>query len=220
MPLVFAVLIIIVVILNCKDSTKWNSRQASLHEDYRRKTNARLEQRTMDTYMKHGYSADEAFKKTYEDMLAAGYDPCIPREAYGTNSSCAKGLKTTVEQFDSLWVRQRRDAAIQEWLREHPGKLPCHAPIEIIDAAVYDHFPVSEAEYLHDIERLRMKNQAEPIGTFIIYPGLGTCEILAHNWIGDGAAGGTYTLKVLKTGKVVSYVRIGDSKIRKQGQYL
>ena len=218
MPLVFAVLIIIVIILNSKDSMKWNSRQASLHEDYRRKTNARLEQRTMDNYMKQGYSADEAFKKSYEDMLAAGYDPCIPREAYGTNSSCAKGLgNATVEQFDSLWVRQRREAAIQEWLQKHPGKSPCHAPREVIDAVVYNNFPATEAAYLRDIERLRMKNQAEPIGTFIIYPGLGTCEVLAHNWIDNGASG-TYTLKVLKTGKVVTYVKIGDDKIRRQGQ--
>lgn len=219
MPLVFAVLIAIVIILNLKDSTKWNARQASLNEDYRRKTNARLEQKIMDSYMKRGYSADEAFKKSYEDMLAAGYDPCIPREAYGKNSSCATGRgKTTVEQFDSMWVRKRREAVIEDWLRKHPGKLPCHAPSNLIDAVVYNNFPTTEAAYLHDIERLRMRSQAEPIGTFIIYPGLGTCEILAHNWRGDGAAGGTYTLKVLKTGKVVTYVKIGDDLIRRQGQ--
>jgi len=71
---------------------------------------------------------------------------------------------------------------------------------------------------LHDIKRSASRASAEPVGTFIIYPGLGTCEVLAHNWIGDGASGGTYTLKVLKTGKVVTHVRIGDTKIRRQGQ--
>lgn len=218
MPLVIAVLIIIVLCLNAKDSKKWNNRQSSIYEKNCRKTNARLEQKIMDTYMKHGYSADEAFRKSYDDMLAAGYDPCIPRNAYGSNSSnCWKPGVGGYERFESHWVQQRRKAAIQEWLSKNPRELPCNVPIDEIDAIVYNDFPATERAYLHDIERLRRRGQAEPIGTFIIYPGLGTCEILAHNWIGDGAAGGTYTLKVLKTGQIVTHVTIGDSKIRKQG---
>ena len=219
MPLIIAVLIIIVLFLNAKDSKKWNDRQSSIREKDCRKTNARLEQKIMDTYMKHGYSADEAFRKSYDDMLAAGYDPCIPRNAYRANSSnCWEIGVGGYERFESHWVKQRREAAVQEWLSKNPGELPCNAPIDEIDAIVYKDFPTTERAYLHDIERLRRRGQAEPIGTFIIYPGLGTCEILAHNWIGDGAAGGTYTLKVLKTGQIVSYVKIGDDKIQKQGQ--
>ena len=87
MPLVFAVLIMIVVFLNAKDSKKRAYKNSASYEKNRRKTNAKLEQRTMDTYMKHGYSADEAFKKSYEDMVLAGFEPCIPRSAYGKNSS-------------------------------------------------------------------------------------------------------------------------------------
>ena len=89
---------------------------------------------------------------------------------------------------------------------------------EEIDKLTYGNYPTTEYAYLHDIKRSASRASAEPVGTFIIYPGLGTCEVLAHNWIGDGASGGTYTLKVLKTGKVVTYIRIGDTKIRRQGQ--
>lgn len=219
MPLVLAVLIIVVIFLNAKDSAKWNAKQSALHEDWRRKTNARLEQKIMDSYMKHGYSADEAFRKSYDDMIAMGYDPCIPRDAYKKNSSsCWKLGAGGPQRFDSLWVKQRRDEAKSEWQQIHPDVHISEASPEEIDRLTYKNFPTTEYAYLHDIKRSASKASAEPVGTFIIYPGLGTCEILAHNWIGDGAAGGTYTLKVLKTGQIVTYVKIGDSKIRKQGQ--
>lgn len=223
MPLVIAVLIILVLIFNAKDSNKNNARQSAVREKDRRKTNARLEQRTLDMYMKHGHSFDEAFRKSYEDMIAAGYEPCIPRDAYtknkdGTQSSFCGYSFFEPQKFDSFWVRQRREDAERRWQQSHPGVHLCDADPNVIEAMTYRNFPTTEAQYLHDIKRSAELAKAEPVGTFIIYPGLGTCEILAHNWIGDGAAGGTYTLKVLKTGQVVSYVKIGDSKIRKQGQ--
>lgn len=223
MPLVIAVLVILVLIFNAKDSNKNNARQSAIREKDRRKTNARLEQRTLDMYMKHGYSFDEAFRKSYEDMIAAGYDPCIPRDAYSKNGD---GIQSSFcgysffepQKFDSFWVQQRREEAERQWQRSHPGTHLVDADPNVIEAMVYERFPTTEAQYLHDIKRSTELAKAEPVGTFIIYPGLGTCEILAHNWIGDGAAGGTYTLKVLKTGQVVTCVRIGDNKIRKQGQ--
>ena len=223
MPLVIAVLVILVLIFNAKDSNKNNARQSAIREKDRRKTNARLEQRTLDMYMKHGYSFDDAFRKSYEDMVAAGYDPCIPREAYknreGVESSlCGVYGGNDVERYDSFWVKRRREDAKRKWQQSHPGVHISKAPPEEIERLTYDNYPTTEFAYLHDIKRSTMRLQAEPVGTFIIYPGLGTCEVLAHNWIGDGAFGGTYTLKVLKTGKVVTYVRIGDTKIRRQGR--
>lgn len=229
MPLVIAVLVILVVFFNAKDSSKNNARQASIREKDRRKTNAVLEQRTLDMYMKHGYSFNDAFTQTYQDMIDAGYDPCIPRDAYsknvnGTESSfCGRSYGTyggafEPQKYDSFWVRQRREKAKREWQQSHPGVHISKAPPEEIERMVYEHFPTTESAYLHDIKRSTMRLKAEPVGTFIIYPGLGTCEIIAHNWIGDGTAGGTYTLKVLKTGQVVTYVRIGDDKIKHQGQ--
>lgn len=217
MPLVFAVLIMIVVFLNAKDSKKRAYKNSASYEKNRRKTNAKLEQRTMDTYMKHGYSADEAFKKSYEDMVLAGFEPCIPRSAYGKNSSYCEGkYGFDPEYYDSYLVRDRREDAQEEWRLEHPREDMLSD--EEIERRVYQNFPKNNSQYIADIKRRGVRAQAKPVGTFIIYPGLGTCEILAHNWMGDGASGGTYTLKVLKTGEVVTHVRIGDSRIRTQGQ--
>lgn len=220
MPLVFAVLIILVIYFNSKDSAKRNAKRESLHADHLRKTNARLEQSVMNAYMMHGYSADEAFKKSYEDMIAAGYEPCIPRNAYQLNSSkCSKIISDSeITRFDSYWVRQRKEAVIKEWCKNHPGQYPHEAPLDKLEAMVYDRFPTNENEYVHDIKRLSNRSRAASVGTFIIYPGFGTCEVLGHNWIGDGALGGTYTLRVLKTGEIVTHIKIGDDKIRKQGQ--
>lgn len=216
MPLVFAVLIIVVVFLNAKDSNKNRTRQSAIYAKEGRKTNAVLEQKIMDTYMKHGFSADEAFRKSYEDIMAAGYEPCIPREAYGENSSyCAGRNGFAPEEYDSWLVRDRREDIIDEWKCEHPKELMLDN--NAIEARVYQNFPRNEVEYIADIKRRGKRKRAEPIGTFIIHPRLGTCEILAHNWIGNSGEG-TYTLKVLKTGKVVTYVRIGDTTITKQGQ--
>ena len=223
MPLIIAVLIILVVIVSARESNKKNATQSAIREKDRRKTNAKLEHHILDTYMKHGYSFDKAFRQAYQDMIDAGYEPCIPRDAYKNregieSSSCGIYGGDDVERYDSFWVRQRRENAKREWQQSHPGVPITKARREDIDKLTYGNFPTTEFAYLHDIKRSTEIAKAEPVGTFIIYPGLGTCEILAHNWIGDGAAGGTYTLKVLKTGQIVSYVRIGDGKIRKQGQ--
>lgn len=223
MPLIIVVLIILVVIINANESKKKNATLSAIREKDRRKTNAKLEHHILDTYMKHGYSFDEAFKRAYQDMIDAGYDPCIPRSAYKNregieSSSCGIYGGNDVERYDSFWVQQRRDDAKRKWQQSHPGVHISKASPEEIDKLTYSNYPTTEYAYLHDMKRSASMASAEPVGTFIIYPGLGTCEVLAHNWIGDGAAGGTYTLKVLKTGQVVSYVKIGDSKIRKQGQ--
>lgn len=218
MPLVIAVLVILVIIFNAKDSIKNNARQSSIREKDRRKTNARLEQRVLDTYMKHGWSFEDAFRQSYEDMIAAGYDPCIPKNAYDKNEGSVESssYRGNIGEYDSFLVRERRRDAERQWQQSHPGVSLTHATEEEIDALTYSNFPKTEFQYLHDLNRMSMRTQAEPVGSFIIYPGLGTCEVLAHNWIGDGAAGGRYTLRVLRTGEIVEYVKIGDSKIRRQ----
>ena len=222
MPLIIAVLIIIVAVVCIRDSNKENSKQAAIREKDRRKTNAKLEHRTLDNYMKHGYSFDESFTKTYKDMIDAGYQPCIPRSAYHNregveSSSCGRNGGNDVERYDSFWVQQRRDEAERRWQQLHPGTHIIHATQEEIDAMTYDNFPDSEYQYLQDIKRRTARINAEPIGTFIIYPGLGTCEVLAHNWDITGTRG-TYTLKVLQTGAIISHIKIGDKQITRQGQ--
>lgn len=210
MPLVFAVLVIIVLFLNANDYNKNREKETSIYAKEGRKTNAILEQKIMHEYMMQGLSADEAFRKSYEDIVKAGYEPCIPRSAYSTNSSRMKYHDP--QYFDSWLVKDRRKDYTEEWKNTHPGEdIGKHR--EEIEERVYLDFPKNEAEYIRDIKTRAKRNQAEPIGAYIIYPGLGTCEVLAHNWIGDGYFGGTYTLKVLKTGQIVSFVKIGDKKI-------
>ena len=210
MPLVFAVLVIIVLFLNANDYNKNREKETSIYAKEGRKTNAILKQKIMREYMMQGLSADEAFRKSYEDMVKAGYEPCIPRSAYSANSSSMEYRDP--QYFDSWLVKDRRKDYTEEWKNTHPGEdIGKHR--EEIEERVYLDFPKNEAEYIRDIKTRAKRNQAEPIGAYIIYPGLGTCEVLAHNWIGDGYFGGTYTLKVLKTGQIVSFVKIGDKKI-------
>lgn len=223
MPLVFAVAIILVIFFNAKDSKLRNDNISAEYTKSMRRTNAVLEQQIMDSYMKQGLSADDAFRKSYEDIIAAGYEPCIPRGAYYKNSSFCKsrvdkweyGRPFDPRAHDSFAVQERRKDIEEEWKKAHPGE-SVSDHLEEIDNLVYQNFPRNEAEYNLDIKRRSNRAQAEPIGTFVIYPGLGTCEVLAHNWIGNGTFGGYYSLKVLKTGKIVNYVKIGDNKIRTQ----
>ena len=71
MPLVIAVLVIIVLLMNAHDSNKKCARDFANREKDRRKTNARKEQGIVDFYMKHGYSFEDAFKNSYNDMIEA-----------------------------------------------------------------------------------------------------------------------------------------------------
>jgi len=220
MPLIIAVLVILVVFVSVRESKKKNDNLAAIREKDSRKTNARMEQQIVDYYMKRGYSFSDAYRKSYEDMVEAGYVPCIPRDAYSKNtkdqesSFCGYNGIFSVEKFDSFWVKEKRDEARRKWFESHNGEL---MPQEELDAAIYDGFPTSVEEYMHDLKRSAKRSEAYPVGSYIIYPNYGTCEILAHNWIGDGSSGGTYTLRVLKTGETVSHIKIGDSKIRRQG---
>lgn len=222
MPLVIAVLVIIVLLMNAHDSNKKSARDFANREKDRRKTNARKEQGIVDFYMKHGYSFEDAFKNSYNDMIEAGYSPCIPREAYSKNNNgvqssfCGFGTLFDVEKYDSFWVTQRRNSARRHWREEHPNGEELSP--EKLDELVYENYPNTVYAYLNDMKRLTNIDQAYPVGSYIIYPSLGTCEILEHNWIQNGIMGGYYTLKVLTTGQIVKYVRIGDKQIRRQGK--
>lgn len=212
MPLVIIAIIVIALLVHSKESNQRNAQLSGAEEHNRRKTNARLEHSTLDTYMKHGYSFKDAFDQTYKDMIAAGYEPCIPREAYSDNKNGKESsrCRVDVEKYDSFWVQRRREYAWEEWDQRHPG---VKASPEEIDRITYDHYPTTKSEYSRDIRRSSMRLKAEPVGSFVTYPGLGTCEVIAHNWIGDGTYGGTYTLRVLKTGAIVTHIRIGDRGI-------
>lgn len=86
MPLIIAILVILVVFVSVRESKKKNDNLAAIREKDSRKTNARMEQQIVDYYMKRGYSFSDAYRKSYEDMVEAGYVPCIPRDAYSKNT--------------------------------------------------------------------------------------------------------------------------------------
>lgn len=215
MPLIIAVLIIIFVFIKAKEDRIKNDKDAATWTKSSRKTNAKKERRLVDIYMKHGYSFEDAFRKSYEDMVAEGYDPCIPKNAYTKNQN---GVQSSYcknpESFDSFCVQHRRDIAIHKW-RETHGREPM--PDDVLEAQVYDKFPTTHAGYLYDLKAQSFKLATIPVGEFLIYPGLGTCEVIGHNH--TGGLSGTYVLRVLSTGDVVSNVKIGDSKISRQGKY-
>lgn len=217
MPLIIAVVVIIFIFVKIYEGKKEGSKRSAMRTKDRAKTNATLERNIVDQYMKHGYSFDEAFHKAYEDIVALGYEPCIPRNAYSRNrNGVQSSYCANPRDYDSFWVKQRRNAIVQEWARTHPGE---RIPYETFDEQIYDNYPLTEAAYLIDMKVQTLKTQAVPVGEYLIYPNLGTCEVIAHNYIGDGKFGGTYTLKVLSTGAIVSFVKIGDSKIKRQGRY-
>lgn len=227
MPLVIAVLIAVAIFATRKDDKKKYDRQVAERAEASRKTNAKLEQRLFDTYLKHGYSPDDAFRQTCQDMCQAGFEPCIPRDAYLEGKSdysslctCDNGWsgRNNLERFrpgayDSTWVHQRREAITRSWKINRPGE---ELTSEELERLTYTNFPKNEQEYQRDINISANIFKAAPVGSFIIYPGLGTCEVLGYEWIDSGALGGRYKLRVLKTGEMVTHVSIGDEKIRKQ----
>ncbi len=162
-------------------------------------------------YMEHGYSLEDAFRESYADMYAAGFEPCVPRGVY----SCV-GAPRNIGDYDSKWTKHRQSFAREMWLIEHPGCSIDQASDQELYALTYDDFPTFEFTVTQEKNLMKLWGQALPIGTFIIYPGLGTCEILAHKWRRQGRLGGTYVLKVLRTGKTVDHVAIDSEGIVRQ----
>lgn len=198
MPLVILVLFIVFLFVSANDSNKKYNREITIREKDKRKTNAKMERKLVDYYMKYGFSFDEAFKKSYEDMVAAGYDPCIPRNAYEDNYSIhyQSSFCDCPWKYDSSWVKQRKEV--------------------YAEADVYRNFPKNDIEWSIDLKRQSLIKDTIPVGEYLIYPGLGTCEVI--DFINLGTVG-YYTLKVLSTGEILrNTVKIGDPRITRQGK--
>lgn len=223
MPLVFIVLVVLLICVSTSDSMKKTSKIMSDREVSRRKTNATREKNALIEYMQQGITFDDAFKMTYQKMIDEGYDPCIPKDAYAYSwgvyiDKIGKVVPSVwcPERYDSFAVAQRRSLAIEKWKRGHPGKHITESKPEEIEELIYANFPTNDYEYLKDLDRGGAFFDSIPVGGHLVYPGLGTCEVLAIHWNQD-ETNGFYDLKVLKTGHVVSFVKITDKKIRRQG---
>ena len=223
MPLIIAVLVIVVVICNLKDSSKRADRASALHANTRRKTCAYMEQQLVSKYLLCGMSFDEAFRKSYQDMVDAGFEPCIPKDAYvgARENLISSKLARPFYEYDSLWVRDiykaKRDKQRSKYKKKHPiiQDQVYFDPMDIYKE-IHENFPTCDYEFIKAMDRVRIEVNAKPIGTFLIYPGYGTCEVLNYRYNYDKTKG-WYVLRVLKTNKVVDDVKIGDPRISYQG---
>jgi hypothetical protein len=142
MPLIIVVVFIIFIFVKLHEDKKEHDKLSAMRQKDRTKTNAVLERRLVDDYMKRGYSFDKAFRQSHEDILTAGYEPCIPRNAYSRNRN---GVQSSYcdnpSQYDSFWVQQRRNVLVREWTSSHRGE---PIPYELIDEQIYTNYPQTD----------------------------------------------------------------------------
>lgn len=217
MPLVIAILFIVGIFVIGRERSAQRQKDMSFEEKSRRMTNARLEQKRVTYYMQHGHSFNEAYKLACEYMVRCGFDPCIPKKAYKNNveGKVDSSYCQDPEMYDSLYVTSKRSVLRSQWEREHPG----HSWREVadeIDEKVYKQFPQGHLAYINSLKASSLQLSLVPVGDMLIYPGLGTCEVLEHK-IDVSGTKGRYVLKVLKTGQIVDSVRIDDPNISHLG---
>lgn len=208
MPLILIVLCFVALLVIFKDSNKEFNRKSANHTKSTRKTNAEKERKILDDFMKSGKSFSEAYDATLEEMVRLGYEPCIPKSTY------SKGLFNGEEcsyvySGNLLW--ECNSKAVQTRIEQLE-----HDHLPLTEENIYANFPKNEGEYVAELRRLNVKQQAIPIGELFIYPNYGTVRVLAHDFSLSSLGIGYYQVKVLKTGET-QYIRIGDPNIRQLG---
>lgn len=213
MPLVFAVLLILALFIKDPGKSKYEKQRAESTYNSRRKTNATLEQKTLDSYMKKGIRFDEAFSRTAQDMVSAGFVPCIQKKEYGhiSGSYEYKGVKYYEEdhyessttnlslyKYDSEEVNERRKFLEREWRKTHTGKYNGE-----YDDRIYENFPETDYEYYESIHGRTLQNIAMEVGEVCRSDVYGVCQIVDREFSGKFKSRGTYILKVLDTGKTI-----------------
>lgn len=206
MPLIIAFIAIVVLFVSLHDSKKEYNRKSADYAVSMRKTNARLEQETLDRFFRQGMSFNDAYEATLKEIVSLGYDPCIPRDAYGKKSKTCAFDKAPSSESETSWV-------------ESPEKYDSHLvkmrkkDFNGNDELVYKNFPKTHCEYEIDLKRSSLRAKTIEKGQWITYPGYGTCEVLGYNYSPLGTKG-TYKVRVISTGEIVNTIKIGDSKIR------
>ncbi len=212
MPLIFAAVAILTLIVVLHDARKKDARDSADCAKTNRKTNAWLERKLLDGFMRQGMSFGEAYAAAAEETVRLGYDPCIPREAYGNAAGADLAPEETswVEDpgaYDSRTVRKRRELLY--------GQMRVHRN----DGRIYEDFPADRYGSRKETERRILKHKTIPAGRFIIYPGYGTCEILGHLYDASGTKG-YYKVRVVGTGRIETGIPIGDARIRKTDSFI
>lgn len=220
MPLVIAVLVIIWIFVVISDKGKQNIRAIADQSFECRKTNARFERAFMTDYLLSGLSFNDAFEKTQESIISAGFVPCIPRTAYKNDKSHFVGelgccttnswfgrknianVSTSyvyrIDQYDSKAVQVRRELYEAKWNKTHPNEI---MP-EITDQELYAGFPVNTTQVSNENCRKYEWRIASNIGDYLTHGRFGTCEIVGYEEPPMGKSL-MYKAKILDTGEVV-----------------
>ena len=150
MPLIFAVVVIITIIVVLNDAQKNYNRESANYTKMYRKTNSFLERETLDKFMRQGMTFDEAYLSTMNEMVRLGYEPCIPADAYGQiqyRDPFTDGETSWVDgegQYDSYIIKTRRELLGEN---QQIGN----------DSRIYEDFPRNRFESRQEAERSRKR---------------------------------------------------------------
>lgn len=215
MPLVIVVLVIIVVLMNAVSSNKAFNKAQKYKAEYYRNTNAELEQIMLDNYLKQGYTMREAYDMASKDIIALGYERCVPISAYGhriPKDSESKGYYSSIvkggaTKYDSEYMQERRSTVIDEWKIHHPDETISE---EELRERTYRNLPKTQIGMEADMKRQISIVGTIPLGGCFVHPKYGTCEIIGHKDVGKPCA--AYRAKVLRTDEIV-LISVNDKSI-------
>lgn len=215
------VFIILVVVFICSQNgriLRENAANNARVDFDRRKTNSLLERRTMDGFLKEGIPLEEAFRLTQEAMTQQGFEPCVPIDAYKTQSGGCEShgwdlyFEYRHQDTNSKCVHDRIDAVLKK--ANENGELENISAADYILAhqdLVYMNFP--ETRWQYEVQRFIQteRRKVAKKGEYIGHLWHGTCEVLEVKFAGD-SAGGHYAVRKLKTGEVIE-IDIYDKRI-------
>lgn len=208
MPLIIAFILTLALIVILRDHNAKVARNRAYYAQSSRKTNAKLERRLVDQQMRLGLTFNEAYDAAQKKLIEKGFEPCIPRSAYGQGQFGKRVIDENwetsyvydPEQYDSQLVKARRESLQQTSSR-------------IDSKDLYKDFPKNYAEYLNDHKRLAATWRTYKNGEWFTHPKYGTVEVL-NSQPGLVAGKASYTVKVIKTGEIVQGISIDDPGIR------
>lgn len=186
MPLVMFVLVVIVLIVNANDSSKMAAKQKAFHDEADRKTNAQLEAMLVRRYGQLGKSFQDSYIAARQDLIEAGFVPCIPRTFWNEHldlwkdnrAGYEKRVRYAVDQFNSTSIKNARDTFTRGWERAY-GRPPSEKELWEM---LYEETPKGVSWQVSMNAREDIWLVIKPIGSYVLVSGKGTCEILAYDF--------------------------------------